>query len=816
MKKIANAIIAFIVMSTTIFVQTAPIAAINLSEVKSEQEMSITTSNVEISDRYHIIENGYLDKYDLQEGVFGHQSSQQVNKTAVYFYSDGYFANAPEIYNPSLSTMSLALAISAFNAIQDDFDFTLPNGSYSNLFRHAKVLFSDLGIKDNDIYINESLDVRPTTDSIGMIMGAKEITLDNGNYILLPIAVRGGDYESEWSSNVTLGTSGEAYGFSSSATKVVEQIENYINSNTSFDISAALNEGRVKFWVVGYSRGGAVANITAKRLTDNYAKNGNYIYSYSFEAPMGGVDSEEINESWTYNGIYANLHNVINTGDLVPQIPPKQLGFKRYGVDHYMPGTDAGEIYTSIYTTPTGITVTTYADNVAYVVGDNDYNARRPEMLNHLSNIDSNIDFIDEFSLATIDLAGAIFKGNYAFKTFEGENNLTAAEWIQCFIHDLLEWAANGTYDYGQLNNGGYNGDYRDFYTSNTQFAGQEYVSLEVALQHILKSVFMLRYYEDIGTAIFYRLLSSLDEYATIFDFYMNAIQKWDKISESKQNAYLDKIWECMDGDLNYLNGTPVPKITDFVAPEDREAFKQSFYTLSAFLFLFVSKDHTTNPSINGIDKTQIHLITLFYNLQTILQGHYPEICFAWLRTYDKNYSSDNKNAKYTNTEVKLINDNDTVSPDVETIINVEDAKTTVSLYSIIKSNSGVDKQSTNNGSAIYYAIFKDSTIVGNWQLYREPIVIDTSDDSVYSIKAFAVRFEEKGTELEITNEQIRTSPVISAPIEDAVNDAPIEAPKESKAKQPIQIIIILISSVILLILGTLLIIKKLRSKNAH
>ena len=62
--------------------------------------------------------------------------------------------------------------------------------------------------------MNESFDIRPTEDTIGMIMGAKEIAIEGEDYILMPIAVRGGDYEAEWASNVTLGAEGEAEGFS--------------------------------------------------------------------------------------------------------------------------------------------------------------------------------------------------------------------------------------------------------------------------------------------------------------------------------------------------------------------------------------------------------------------------------------------------------------------------------------------------------------------------------------------------------------------------------------------------------------------------
>ena len=456
MKKTIHSIIALILVSVMAIGGIAPVGVLALdrdvatNEIqesffgKNEAEKTASV-DVPISERYHVIENGYRGKYDLQEGVFGHQSANQVNKTAVYFYSDGYFADAPELYNPSLSSMSLSLAIACFNAMRTDFDLTMPQGPYSNLFRHVKVLMSDIGVADKDIYVNESLEIRPTEDTIGMIMGAKSITLDGEDFILVPIAVRGGDYEAEWASNVTLGTSGEAEGFSSAATKVLKQIEGYIDSNESFDISSALNEGKVKFWVVGYSRGGAVANLTAKRLTDVYRELGNAIYSYTFEAPNCGTDEFVINEPWTYGGVYENIHNVINPSDLVTMIPPKQMGFKRYGVDHYSPGSAAGEITSFVYEAPTGGTVTTYADNEPYFVGEDGYDVLRTEMLRNLANIDNNIVFSDEFILVSMDIFNALLKWELFIPVEEGAD-VNAREWLEGFIADLQEWTLSGTY----------------------------------------------------------------------------------------------------------------------------------------------------------------------------------------------------------------------------------------------------------------------------------------------------------------------------------------------------------------------------------
>ncbi len=805
MKKLLNTVIAFLLISALTLTGLSPIYA----KAKDGAEIQEYTSTaVPISERYHVTENGYLGKYDLQEGIFGIQSANQVNRNAVYFYSDGYFASSPEIYNPSLATMSLALALSGFNAMQTDFDLAMPNGSYSNLFRHAKALISDIGVEEKDIFINDAFASRPREEGVGMLMGAKKITIDDEGYILLPIVVRGGDYEAEWASNFTLGESGESYGFSSAATQVAEQIDRYINTYKTYDIPSALSKGKVKFWIVGYSRGGAVANITAKRLTDTYGEEGNSIYAYCFEAPQGGVDGTEIEKMWTYNGIYANIHNVLNKNDLVTYLPPKQMGFKRYGVDHYMPGTDAGEIKTTVYETPTGITVTTYSDNEPYTVGEDDYLSRRDDMLKYLEYIDNTVKFSDSFVVGQIKLRDVLSGGNL-FVPIEEAKNVSASEWIECFLEDMMSWAANGTYSQGNLTNSGKDKDFRDFYTTNVEFAGKEYATIEFALRNILRLCFTHQHDEEFFNALLYRLLSSFIEQLTVLDI-ISVVQNWSNLSESSQRSYINKVWRALDGELEYSDGTPVKRISEFVDESERKDLEDSVYTLSAFLFLFLSQDNAKSPNFEGVEATQVHITTLIFNVMTIGQGHFPEVCLAWMSTYDENYSVDNENSKFVNSAVTLINDLNNVPPKAEAQIEVKDNKTVISLSSIIKSNAGVDKNSINNGSAIYFAVYENGKMVGDWQLYRSPIILDTTKDCKYTVKAFATRFEEMGDELILTNDQIRAAE--KEPDKNTDSENGTESPEKSNIGLP-QLIAAISSAAVCVGLGTILIIIKIRKK---
>lgn len=234
--------------------------------------------------------------------------------STIFYYSDGYFTN-PETYNSSLATMSMCMALAAMNANAGG------TSDYSNKSAHIKQLLSDIGCAEEDIYINQAYKEKPTKDTIGVAIASKKLA--NSDSILIPIAIRGGNYEMEWVSNVTLGLEGQAEGFSTAADKVFAEVQNYIASH---DLTDKVNNGKVKFWIAGYSRAGAVTNLVSKKLIDNYSNN--EVYGYTFEAPQGGLSSQNDETK------YASIHNIINDADLVPLVAPTLMGFGRYGTTH--------------------------------------------------------------------------------------------------------------------------------------------------------------------------------------------------------------------------------------------------------------------------------------------------------------------------------------------------------------------------------------------------------------------------------------------------------------------------------------------------
>ncbi|MBR4905585.1 MAG: hypothetical protein IKZ44_01905, partial [Clostridia bacterium] len=365
-------------------------------------------------------------EYDLFRGYYRYPSIDDptANNVAVFYYSDGYFDADPNVYNEHLATMSTAMAMAGMYLQSVDYPY-----------KHAAIrqLLADIGVAEESIYVNAYNTQKPGTDTVGVAIGSKALkdrTGEETGYILIPIAVRGGGYEAEWASNMTLGRgderNGEAQGFSEAADIVEQEIENYLDQ---YDLRDALQEGRIKFWIAGFSRAGATSNLTAKRLVEKYASStspgeNNTVFAYCIEAPQGGTDkAEQLGSQYYYC-----IHNVINYADIVPLVGPTEMGFKRYGVDHFVPGTEAGQIgyrrsEAERAGSYSGITTVTRREDNDPILSKNDsgdnaeYIALRDKMLPQLRAMDSDIVFDDYFHLTEMNfISGSTFEeqGDYS------------------------------------------------------------------------------------------------------------------------------------------------------------------------------------------------------------------------------------------------------------------------------------------------------------------------------------------------------------------------------------------------------------------
>lgn len=86
--------------------------------------------------------------------------------------------------------------------------------------------------------------------------------------------------------------------------------------------------------ITGHSRGGAIANLVSSKVIDEKENNegvfSNFVTkAYTFATP-NTVESRGLTDTITN---YPQIFNIINKDDMVPQMPFKEWGFQRYGLD---------------------------------------------------------------------------------------------------------------------------------------------------------------------------------------------------------------------------------------------------------------------------------------------------------------------------------------------------------------------------------------------------------------------------------------------------------------------------------------------------
>ena len=253
------------------------------------------------------------------------------DSTARYHYKDTYFDGDATQYNSHLATMSLCLELSSWTSYECVNKYNVigkdKNGDpiyeiiWAEGTTNTRNLFSEIGF--SDCIQNEDWNSAPEMDSIGLIAAYKNI----GNYTVVALVVRGGGYYDEWGGNFILGSNGNHAGFEEGRIKAWNFLNDYVEKHKS------KFQSELKVWIVGYSRGGAVANLTAGKLTDagkcgRMALPKKNIFAYTFEAPQGYVRSTNADDS----SKYTNIHNLVNAMDIVPYVAPstKGFGFQRY------------------------------------------------------------------------------------------------------------------------------------------------------------------------------------------------------------------------------------------------------------------------------------------------------------------------------------------------------------------------------------------------------------------------------------------------------------------------------------------------------
>ena len=283
----------------------------------------------------------------LKSGEFQYNNTfTDTTWTFPYSYDESWFFNLNNFYQHDLCRMSLRVALAAFGD-------TDKGSGPANIM----ALMDDLGFT----YTEESVSYpTPDFDSMGYAIGSKTLVNSDGETCsLILVAVRGGAYGAEWGGNFLLGMGEDHEGFSSGSFTVLDGLERYLEAHEDE------LEDTVKVWIVGYSRGAAVANLTAARLNDGYGEicpkfiDRDNVYAYCFECPQNTADED------AHDGQYSNIISIVNPIDLVPKVAMSDWGFDRYGQVFRLPGVE----YTATYKDRKAKMIDCYED----ILDENDY-----------------------------------------------------------------------------------------------------------------------------------------------------------------------------------------------------------------------------------------------------------------------------------------------------------------------------------------------------------------------------------------------------------------------------------------------------------
>ena len=645
-------------------------------------EDSITEgSRTRLTGTEYVSEND--NAYPLYQGLIEFPSFEDPTSdlTSTFFYSDGYFDRNPRNYDSHLATASIHLALASFYSNDGNPGGVLGDPSSDGKYypvksNNIRQFLSDIGVAEEDIYLNDSNISRPEADSIGVAIGSKQIVLGGVPKTLVIVGVRGAGYEREWCSNMTLGSEGEAAGFGSAADTVLGELTAYLKQKQITPYSA-----NTIYWVAGFSRAGATSNLLGARIVNNWDPNGTHTFVYTFEAPQGGMASVYEN-----NECFYCIHNIINRCDLVPQVGPSCMGFHRYGVDHYVPGEPTAanpvskrESYRVPNATDDGTETKyfmTWYDNSAYDVGSAKYNSQKKKMLTQLHTLTGyDLIFNDYFHTAELSFFESTLFNGFGAQLMEETGSVpfsgadkTPEGFPRYFINDLMEKGLNFVTDAsGNPLEGLYRTAYSRAVLFNVPFqkaasgvagilfglSSDKTNQLTEMFSTLTDRVDVINFYID------YLVAGSEDGdslYQIIFDkaqplLMMNPIfpgplpQDHSVIASYKAIDFVNEIWEAInvpseeelkDDDVREKYNENRAKgylyLQDILEEEDIAVLEESFPALGVVLVSYLKRDYdATSSKVLG---------TLGYNISRILSNHYPEIDLAWLRSYDSYYDN--------------------------------------------------------------------------------------------------------------------------------------------------------------------------------
>ncbi|MBR2766065.1 MAG: hypothetical protein IKE03_08810 [Blautia sp.] len=226
-------------------------------------------------------------------------------------YSDGWFLSDSQKTDPDLAFFSALGAATTYDS-NDGINYARRMLEKCGFEVNENFIFSKNGSENGGSTVTDN-------DHVRLQYGFKIIENDKKKTLVAAVIIGGYTKgHTEWISNFNLGTGKTVRGFDLAAEETcrltLEKTKDYMQKHEG-EISD------VRFWLMGHSRGGAVANLAGVQLSGIYGLD--KVYAYCFATP--NVSKETV--------AYANIHNYIIPQDFMPRLAPSQWGYMRNGED---------------------------------------------------------------------------------------------------------------------------------------------------------------------------------------------------------------------------------------------------------------------------------------------------------------------------------------------------------------------------------------------------------------------------------------------------------------------------------------------------
>ena len=255
LKKVFSGILSFVMMTTAI---TTPLGD-NIGDLidKFRLSASAETSSDSSSDNF---------KYETIS--YTYEGVEDKKQYFQFMYSDGIFLSDANEESPDMAKVSVSLAMAAYD-----------EGSIKDCLDGMK-------FTDQTFYNYDVTSTYEDNDRVAFSISSKKI----GDYIVYVVPIRGTQGNCEWFSNFNLGTGEDHAGFY----KAAAEVEYELCTKIAADIpknngEGAYDKSKTIIMITGHSRGAAVANIVAGKLSTTNGRNSyalpEHIFGYTYACP---------------------------------------------------------------------------------------------------------------------------------------------------------------------------------------------------------------------------------------------------------------------------------------------------------------------------------------------------------------------------------------------------------------------------------------------------------------------------------------------------------------------------------------------------